>query len=1102
MNRLIPALAMVLWVSAAFGDFSHEYNSGIFFFKRNEFELAAQTFERLIDRFPGDPRLDAAVFWAGQAYERAGQFSKAFGLYARLVSDFPKSGYREESMMLAGEAALRGGGYADALPYFSALADARGVDQKTAGKARAGLADSYLRMGDDARAEKVLRQLMVMPQYPRDKRFEAEVRLRQLMIRTGRGAEARQMFERSNQNSDLAQAELMIFRGDDAFAQGRFGESRRHYEQAYKRYDLPPDLRAAAIYKTGLAAARMGDDAHARQLLMESAAALAALPDVRAGSSLNLGQISSRMGRSEDAERMARAGEQIVRSAPSPGGAEVKDDLIYLRAESAYRQGKYDEALDHLSRSDQDGYRQRRLQAMILFETGKFPAAAEAFERAARQAPDDASRAECSFDIARCWMELNSLDRALAELDQIRGSSPDLAMRVRSARADVLFRLGRMRESASDYQTLARDAANPDDQRLYRFYAALASFKDRNFTRAEKLLNRLSALGGIPQGPGTDPAAFLEAAMEMDRAIDFAVAGRERDLQEKMDAILSRRPDTPLQVFAMDRLREREFHPLLARLSRSVLLFLRPGDRLFGRAAFNLMLASEKTGDRRAARSALDDLVRWSEVFPDSEYAEEVAYRQGLYPGEDGNAAASLNAYQTYLKKYPTGRYAREATAALSAQSKAAVPPRPEVSSAESPAAAVPEPPDPGVTESVGRGVVGQIDKTLFQTLLTHYENKRYDALESEFNRLFDRIRDVPLRSRASFLMGMARFKSGRFREAIPFLQRVEDPPGSDWVIESKVRLAESNYQLKRYSEALDYYTKVIKNYPKSQWAEESFKEAQLCRLKLGRTGDALIGYEKFLQENPSSPQVPDVALEAARLYLKAEDLDGAERMLDMVESHGGPKLEESLRMRLDISGRRNQIDRLIQLTKTYLSQFGMNLDIAVTGAIAATGNRTPFDPFGLAGRGNLDPFQKTLEEAFRKGGQPLKSQLVDQKFYGSSRDVDIENTLICSLKRILYGQDRVVMIIETKAVSFVNDALPAVIREIALAGKDVTNFRQSFVTGVQVGEEFPIRHTQTRCAAVSILRTEWPEDAVLSMTVEFNKRKIALATRVQAKLD
>lgn len=63
MKRFLLVVLLILLSMPASADFTDEYNSGIYFYKRSEYDLAAQSFESAIRRFPGDPRLDAALYW-------------------------------------------------------------------------------------------------------------------------------------------------------------------------------------------------------------------------------------------------------------------------------------------------------------------------------------------------------------------------------------------------------------------------------------------------------------------------------------------------------------------------------------------------------------------------------------------------------------------------------------------------------------------------------------------------------------------------------------------------------------------------------------------------------------------------------------------------------------------------------------------------------------------------------------------------------------------------------------------------------------------------------------------------------------------------------
>jgi len=384
---------------------------------------------------------------------------------------------------------------------------------------------------------------------------------------------------------------------------------------------------------------------------------------------------------------------------------------------------------------------------------------------------------------------------------------------------------------------------------------------------------------------------------------------------------------------------------------------------------------------------------------------------------------------------------------------------------------------------------------------------QQYSTLESDYRRLSGRIRGRAIHSRAKHALGLWHFRSGRFPEAHAYLAGVQDPPGSDAVVEAATRTADCDYLGQRYEEALSGYTRVVRQYPQSRWAQESYYAAQLCKIKLGQTADALGGYERFLEQHPDAPQAPTVAFEAAKLYVQAEDLDAAERMLNYFEKKGPANLmEEAVRMRIAMAKRRGQHDRIVSLSRSHREAYGFNLEVAQDAAVSATLAEIPYDAFGIGARTEIAAVHKIFEDAYvgaAGGGDRPKSFSLDERFYDrGSKGVDEEHTLNCSLKRILFTPTRVILFIEARAVGFLTDASKVRIKHVSCSGENLREMPGAFITGAQLGEEFLLRHNQTRPVVLSIPRSYWSNEVKINIDIQFAKREILLYCALKGMKD
>lgn len=71
----------------------HEMYVGRFYYRTDKYEAAIGRFETALQKYPGTPRSDEALFFLGKSYLNTGNVNKAKESLSRLVSEYPKSDY-------------------------------------------------------------------------------------------------------------------------------------------------------------------------------------------------------------------------------------------------------------------------------------------------------------------------------------------------------------------------------------------------------------------------------------------------------------------------------------------------------------------------------------------------------------------------------------------------------------------------------------------------------------------------------------------------------------------------------------------------------------------------------------------------------------------------------------------------------------------------------------------------------------------------------------------------------------------------------------------------------------------------------------------------
>lgn len=1155
-------IGVLLFSPAALADFAQDFNTATYFYKKSEYDLAARAFERLATEFPRDPRLDAALYWAGESHNVIGNYADAHRSYKRLAREFPESDYNLKAQLAAARTAMKLGEYKTAEEFYGNLVKDARADSDLIVTGRIGHAESLLKQGLDLRAEMDLREFLAIDKLPRKPRLDAELRLRQVLIRLGRVAESRAMLAAAPKNSPHYNAEDQMAKADAAFAENRFGVAAVIYEKISVMDDLPPEFRARAAYQHARCLMSLGQPDKARDILTRIGSGGDALPDVLAGTAMQMTYLYRDQKMTAQAVESAKVVERI---AAESGRPDLKKEALFFRAEDAFRKKNYAAALAILSEMNESTYRVNRLMGRIYLESGRVMDAAVYLDRASALAPDDDARNQNILDLAGISFGAKDFDQTLTTLSRIQRPSADIESRMRPLRAESFLQLGRFKDAAREYGQLA--AATPDRRlaRQYRYNAVIASFKDRNLAWAERLLKDLDALGGIPNGDRDDPAAFLDAASQIDNAVEFAVPEKDDQLQKQIDAILGRlaspapsaKPraaepeeaasDTQMLAFVIDRLRARDRYKILPKYTALLLKYSSPVSDIYGKTAYDEVTAYARQKNWPAALSSLEALEKWVERRPSSDLVEEAKFLRPHLTLNAGDDPAAMLAFQEYLDRYPSGKYAAKARyhlgnralkesrleeaenefSKLAAQNPGQEEPDastaearynlaliriqqkryPEAAELLSALAAA----DAYKTDPEFRNKLAQVylsmnrpkdaephlrlliqnpktqaslrDPAIASLLGALYQSKQYARLEQDLRNFSGLISDLGLLSQSRFYTGTILFQKEQFADAAASFDAVRAPAGSEQVKDARLRRADCDYYLKRYSEALDRYEKIVREFPRSQQAREALFSSGLCKIKLGQSQDALDGFEKFLQQNPEASLAPSAAIEAAGIYLNLGDLDAAEEKLKFLDQHPNQTLaQRTMWARITLFQKRGQMGEYLNLAKTYLKTYGMDFDIAVSAAVAATGLGVDYDPFDLGEARDIGAATKKLEDMLTSAALAFKTFTVDERFLNTNGlSLDFEEAF-CTLRRVIFTDARVFLIVEAKSVSFTTKSSTIRVKNVVFASIDLPRTPGSFLSGIQLKQDIVLPNDRPRYFVVSVPRRQWSDSARLCL--------------------
>lgn len=79
---------------------AYEIYVGKFYYRTDQYQAAIGRFQEALEKYPGTPPLDEALFLLGNTYLRSGDAAKAKESLSRLVAEFPKSKYVNDAKKL------------------------------------------------------------------------------------------------------------------------------------------------------------------------------------------------------------------------------------------------------------------------------------------------------------------------------------------------------------------------------------------------------------------------------------------------------------------------------------------------------------------------------------------------------------------------------------------------------------------------------------------------------------------------------------------------------------------------------------------------------------------------------------------------------------------------------------------------------------------------------------------------------------------------------------------------------------------------------------------------------------------------------------------
>jgi TolA-binding protein len=575
-------------------------------FLQRRYQEALGEFRRILADFPAAGFKDEADYWGAECLYRLGRFEDAAEAYKRYSENFPASRLADDALYGLGYSLLRLSRPDEALEAFQAILLAYPNSSLTA-SAMSRIGDIYVAQKRFDKAATAYNE--VIEKFPQDEGNEY-ARYRRIFMHHLQGdsrivLELAEHFLQELPSSSYV-PEVLFLAAEAHTALGNLDKAVGFYRQVAQ--GPKAGLVAAARFRSGLIAFLKGDFTTA----LSELEALRALPEARS----------------------------------------LSDEVLFWRAETLYRLGRYDEALPLYQRVLASPAQHDRFDDALFglgwidLRQGHFDQAADSFAKLRSSYPTSPLAGESEFRLGQAQFYGQHYSQAIETIEAFVSSfaaSPLVPQALY-----VLGQCHQRREAFHDavrrFQELAR--AYPADPlvpkalyqlgvsqlRLGDFQNAASTFSDLAVSAADPELVRRSLL------KGADCLYNL---------------GRYDEAQQQYREIVRRFPDSPEAGDAeygigLAYYRTGRFEQFIDEARRFI--GQRPGS---GAAALVQLLIGEQLYDRHELRRAIDAYEVILKKAPQSDSADDAIFRIGLCYLDLGEPDHAARAMQDLLHNYP-----------------------------------------------------------------------------------------------------------------------------------------------------------------------------------------------------------------------------------------------------------------------------------------------------------------------------------------------------------------------------------------------------------------------------------------------------------------
>ena len=513
---------------------------------------------------------------------------------------------------------------------------------------------------------------------------------------------------------------------------------------------------------------------------------------------------------------------QVVEDRPTP---ETAAKALYWMGESALNRGDNEEALRYFRRAADD-FRETETAPVALYTVGftqvkleRYDDAAEAFEQLAARYPDSQYARNVGLALAEVYYELNDFERAISEIQRrMPNLQEDAAERATFLLAESYNQIRDSDNAIIHYRRFTE--SNPSSPYYRRALYGLAwnyHFEDAHQWAAEHFAR-------AREGHGDDLSA---------RATYYEAVNQQ----------LAKQPEAAIELYE---------------------LFVErwPEHELAANAHFELAMAYY---DQRRWQDAAETFTEVIEDYPDSGLGGEALFYRGnteIAAGEfdgaltDFERAIELDAAPASLRdevrfqrawlQYRNDDFAAAAEAFTTLYDQ---------------------------DERSDRGA-----EALFWSAESYYQLGELDRAAELFSEYLQSFPGGEHVDAAHYALGWTSFRQGQYSEAATqfnrFLEAYRASGTSEFVpyrTDALLRLADSYYALKRYSEAIRTYRQVA-----DQAGDYALYQIAQSFYNSGEAFDAISAFRDLLREYPDSQWAEEAQYNLGYIFFQNQDYDQA----------------------------------------------------------------------------------------------------------------------------------------------------------------------------------------------------------------------------------